>query len=80
VVVTHTFAGFRMMSGVLATASLFASVPALANSANTDIAAPLRATQGAEKSASGGEDEQFRKLFSTWQNFEETGSAKLAAA
>lgn len=42
--------------------------------ANTDIAAPLRATQGAERSASGGEDEQFRKLFSTWQNFQETGT------
>ncbi len=74
-VVTHNFAG-----AILAAVSLFASAPALANSANTDIAAPLRATQGAEKSVSGGEDEQFRKLFSTWQNFEETGSARLAAS
>ena len=79
-VVTHNFAGFRIASGIVAAVSLFASVPALANAANTDIAAPLRVAQGAEKSASGGEDEQFRKLFSTWQNFEETGSAKLAAS
>ncbi len=29
---------------------------------------------------SGGEDEQFKKLFSSWQNFEETGHAALAAS
>lgn len=81
VVVTHTFAGFRIASSVLAAATLFiGSQSALANSANTDIAAPLRAAQGAEKSASGGEDEQFRKLFSSWQNFEETGNPALAAS
>lgn len=81
VVVTHTFAGFRIVSGVLAAASLFISgQSAFANAANTDIAAPLRAAQTAEKSVSGGEDEQFRKLFSSWQNFEETGNAALAAS
>ncbi|MET1754018.1 M23 family metallopeptidase [Novosphingobium sp. RD2P27] len=80
-VVTHFSAGSRLVSGVVAAASLlFAAQPALANSANTDIAAPLRAAQGAEKSASGGEDEQFRTLFSSWQNFEETGHAALAAS
>lgn len=80
VVVTHTFAGFRMVSGVLAAASLFISGQTAFANATTDIAAPLRAAQGAEKSASGGEDEQFRKLFSSWQNYEETGHAALAAS
>jgi murein DD-endopeptidase MepM/ murein hydrolase activator NlpD len=81
-VATHSFAGFRIASSVLAAASLIFSVQsAQANAAaNTDISAPLRAAQGAEKSASGGEDEQFRKLFSSWQNFEETGNAGLAAS
>ncbi|KTR84759.1 membrane protein [Novosphingobium barchaimii] len=73
--------GFRAVSGVLAAASLFISgQSAFANAANTDIATPLRAAQGAEKSVSGGEDEQFKKLFSSWQNFEETGHAALAAS
>jgi murein DD-endopeptidase MepM/ murein hydrolase activator NlpD len=81
VVVTQSFAGFRMASCVLAAASLFVSVQAAqANAANTDISAPLRAAQGPDKSASGGEDEQFRKLFSSWQSFESTGSANLAAS
>ncbi len=78
---THSIVGFRAVSGVLAAASLFISgQSALANAANTDIATPLRAAQGAEKSVSGGEDEQFKKLFSSWQNFEETGHAALAAS
>lgn len=60
---------------------MFASVQsASANAANSDIATPIRAAQSADKSASGGEDEQFRKLFSTWQNYEATGSAGLAAS
>jgi murein DD-endopeptidase MepM/ murein hydrolase activator NlpD len=81
VVVPQSFAGFRIASGVLAAASLFLGVQsAQANAANSDIAAPLRAAQGADKSASGGEDEQFRKLFSSWQNFEETGNTALAAS
>ena len=80
-VVSQSFAGFRIASSVLAAASLFLGVQtAQANAANSDIAAPLRAAQGADKSASGGEDEQFRKLFSSWQNFEETGNAGLAAS
>lgn len=49
----------------------------MANSAAAaaDISAPLRAAQSVNQSVSGGEDEQFRKLFSSWQNFEETGLA-----
>jgi murein DD-endopeptidase MepM/ murein hydrolase activator NlpD len=81
VVVSQSFAGFRLASSVLAAASLFFCVQsAQANAANSDISAPLRAAQGADKSASGGEDEQFRKLFSSWQSYEETGSAALAAS
>jgi len=81
VVVSQSFAGFRIASSVLAAASLFLGVQtAQANAANSDIAAPLRAAQGADKSASGGEDEQFRKLFSSWQTFEETGNPGLAAS
>lgn len=81
VVVTHTFAGLRIASRVLAAASILLSgQAAFANAANTDISAPLRAAQGGEKSVTGGEDEQFRKLFSSWQNFEETGNTALAAS
>jgi len=81
VVVTHTFAKLRASAGALAAASLFlAAHPALANaSASTDVSAPLRTAQ-AEKSVSGSEDDQFRKLFSSWQSYESTGSAALAAS
>lgn len=77
-VVTKYFAKFRAVTGVIAAAGLsIAAHPAMANSsaAAADISAPLRAAQSASQSASGGEDEQFRKLFSSWQNFEETGLA-----
>ncbi|MCJ2184513.1 M23 family metallopeptidase [Novosphingobium sp. 1949] len=79
-VVTRVFANIRAFAGVaiIAGASI-AAHPALANSAaaSADIAAPLRAAQTATQSATGGEDEQFRTLFSSWQTYEETG---LAAA
>ncbi|WP_260925723.1 M23 family metallopeptidase [Novosphingobium sp. 9] len=52
---------------------LLAAHPALANSSAADISAPIRASQQAAQSASGGEDTQFRRLFSSWQNYEETG-------
>jgi len=53
----------------------------MANSAaaSADISAPLRAAQAASASVSGSEDEQFRTLFDTWQNFEETGLAAAKA-
>lgn len=80
-VVTQAFGLVRAVSGAVAAASLFvAAQPAMANAANADIAAPLRAAQASNASTSGSEDEQFRKLFSSWQNFEETGSAALAAS
>lgn len=78
VVVTKFFAKFRAVTGVFAVAGLtIAAHPAMANSAAAaaDISAPLRAAQNANQSVTGGEDEQFRQLFGTWQNFEETGLA-----
>jgi len=78
VVVTQFFAKVRAAAGVaVAGGFLIAAHPAMANSsaAAADIAAPLRAAQAAGQSVSGGEDEQFRQLFSSWQNYEETGLA-----
>lgn len=77
-VVTQYFAKVRSAVGiVLAGGFLVAAHPAMANSsaAAADIAAPLRAAQAANQSVGGGEDEQFRQLFSSWQNYEETGLA-----
>ncbi|MYL99678.1 peptidoglycan DD-metalloendopeptidase family protein [Novosphingobium sp. FGD1] len=79
-VVTKFFAKFRAVTGLFVVAGLsVAAHPAMANSsaAAADISAPLRTAQAANQSVTGGEDEQFRQLFSSWQNFEETG---LAAA
>ncbi|HUD28868.1 MAG TPA: M23 family metallopeptidase [Novosphingobium sp.] len=77
-VVTKFFAKFRAVTGLFVVAGLSVAVhPAMANSsaAAADISAPLRAAQAANQSVTGGEDEQFRQLFSSWQNFEETGLA-----
>ncbi|MFC0203571.1 M23 family metallopeptidase [Novosphingobium soli] len=79
-VVTNFFAKFRAVTGLVVAAGLtVAAQPAMANSsaAAADISAPLRTAQAANQSVAGGEDEQFRQLFSSWQNYEETG---LAAA
>ena len=58
--------------------AVFGATPVLANSsANADIAAPLRAAQAARTSTSSGTEEQFRKLFSSWQSIEK--QAPLAA-
>ncbi|WP_085998820.1 M23 family metallopeptidase [Novosphingobium sp. Rr 2-17] len=80
VVVTKFFAKFRAVTSIVVAAGFtIAAHPAMANSsaAAADISAPLRTAQSANQSATGSEDEQFRQLFSSWQNFEETG---LAAA
>lgn len=76
-VVTELFAKFRAATALAVAGSfLIAAHPAMANSsAAADIAAPLRAAQAAGQSVSGAEDEQFRQLFSSWQNYEETGLA-----
>jgi len=82
VVVLNSFGRIhRIISAFIGSLMLIAAAPALANSsASADIAAPLRAAQAARQSVSGSEDEQFSKLFRSWQSFEETGSAALAAA
>lgn len=53
---------------------------AFANSSfNADIAAPLRAANEASQSASGGQDERFRSLFSNWRSLEAEAVPALAA-
>ena len=77
-VVTKSFAKFRAVASIVVAAGLtIAAHPAMANSsaAAADISAPLRAAQAANQSTTGNEDEQFRQLFSSWQNYEETGLA-----
>lgn len=80
-VVSRIFAKLRTVLGLfIGSAMLTAAVPAMANSsASADIAAPLRAAQAAKQSVSGGEDEQFSKLFRNWQTYEESTSPALAA-
>lgn len=57
------------MIAAAALASVFGSTTVFANSsANADIAAPLRAAQAAKQTALGNGDEEFRRLFSTWQD------------
>ncbi len=77
----------RIKAAVGATAAAFAllgSAPAFANSsANADIAAPLRAAQAAKATiapgALGSSDDQFRKLFSSWQSLDKTPAFAAAA-
>lgn len=78
-VVFNSIARIRLIIGVfIGSLMLVTTGPALANSsASADIAAPLRAAQAAKQSVSGAEDEQFSKLFRSWQSFEE--SPALAA-
>lgn len=66
------FAEIKLVAGaVAAAAALLGAAPAFANSsANADIAAPLRAAQTAKQSALGNGDEQFRKLFASWQSLD----------
>jgi murein DD-endopeptidase MepM/ murein hydrolase activator NlpD len=58
-------------------AMILGSAPAFANSsANADVTAPLRAAQTAKQAGLGSGDEQFRKLFASWQSLD--SSANLA--
>ena len=74
------------IGAIAAAAALLGSAPAFANSsANADIAAPLRAAQAAKSSvaapgAVGGSDEQFRKLFSSWQSLDKAPAFSVAVA
>lgn len=77
VVVSSFFAKTGLIG--FAAASVLSATPAFANSsANADIAAPLRAAQAAKPSALGNGDDEFRRLFSNWQNLDKPQS--LAAA
>lgn len=78
-VVTQLIAKFRAVTAGLAATAFFLANPAGASSANVDLDAPLRAAQTAKQSVSGADDEQFRKLFSNWQSYEQTGVPALAA-
>lgn len=61
-------------------ASILSATPAFANSsANADIAAPLRAAQAAKPSALGNGDDEFRRLFSNWQNLDKPQSLAVAS-
>jgi murein DD-endopeptidase MepM/ murein hydrolase activator NlpD len=56
---------------VIIASGLLSSGAALANnSSNADIAAPLRAAQDARPSALGSGDEEFRRLFTSWQSLD----------
>ena len=81
------FTKVRTAIGAIATAvALLGTAPAHANSsANADIAAPLRAAQvakagGAAQGALGSGDDQFRKLFSSWQSLDKAPAFAVAVA
>jgi murein DD-endopeptidase MepM/ murein hydrolase activator NlpD len=77
----NSIASIRTIVGAFISSLMLAAAgPAFANSsASVDIAAPLRAAQAAKQSVSGSEDEQFGKLFRSWQKFEDSPSASLVA-
>ena len=70
------FAKIRTYVGALAIlSSLMVANPALANSSATaDIAAPLRAAQAAKSSQLGNGDEEFGRLFASWQSLDKPGA------
>jgi murein DD-endopeptidase MepM/ murein hydrolase activator NlpD len=68
VVANTIFSSVRKLAlAAMAVAGLTAAHPAFAASANADIAAPLRAAE-ASRSATPAGDEEFRRLFSSWQS------------
>jgi murein DD-endopeptidase MepM/ murein hydrolase activator NlpD len=70
------FARVRTIVGAFAAvASFMAANPALANSSATaDIAAPLRAAQAAKHTELGNGDDEFRRLFASWQSLDKPGT------
>lgn len=77
------FSKVRTAAGAIAAAiALLGSAPAFANSsANADIAAPLRAAQAAKSGvAVSTGDEQFRKLFVSWQSLDKAPVLSAVAA
>ena len=86
-VASTVFSKVRTAIGAIAAAvALLGSAPAFANSsANADIAAPLRAAQAARSGAAtpgaaSGSDEQFRKLFASWQSLDKAPAFSVAVA
>ena len=66
VIRSRSFAG-----GIALVAIPFTANPALANSSNADIAAPLRAAQEAKQNSQSG-DADFRQLFSSWRQLDKS--------
>jgi murein DD-endopeptidase MepM/ murein hydrolase activator NlpD len=59
-----------------ALAALAFATPALANSAaSADIAAPLRAAEAARNGTTDSSDDEFRRLFASWQSLETNRTA-----
>jgi murein DD-endopeptidase MepM/ murein hydrolase activator NlpD len=82
VVVLSIIAKVRTLIGASAVAAvLLGASPAFANSsANADVTAPLRAAQATKQGGLGSGDEQFRKLFSTWQSLDTNPNLAAAGA
>lgn len=70
-VVSSLITKFRLLA-VAVSACGFTVAPAYANSANADIAAPLRAAQAAKPSPLGNGDAQFRQLFASWRSLDKS--------
>jgi murein DD-endopeptidase MepM/ murein hydrolase activator NlpD len=81
VVAGSIFAQVGKLFGAGAVAvAILGSSPALANSsANADVTAPLRAAQSARQSGLGSGDEQFRKLFASWQSLDNSQNLAVAS-
>lgn len=79
-VVSSIFARVRKLIGAGAIAAvMLGSSPALANSsANADVTAPLRAAQSVKQAGLGRGDDQFRKLFTSWQTLDANPRAVVA--
>ena len=70
------YAKVRTLVGAFAAcAILVAAQPAFANSnATADIAAPLRTAQASKQTELGNGDEEFRRLFASWQSLDKPGA------
>ena len=75
-VVFSFFAKVRTIVGAVAAfSSLVAAQPAFANSSATaDIMTPLRAAQISKQTELGNGDEEFRRLFTSWQSLDQPGA------
>lgn len=70
------FAKARTLAvAALAFAGLTAAHPALAASANADIAGTLRAAEAGKPATMGNGDEEFRRLFSSWSTVGTAGTS-----